>query len=89
MQLFRNMHPSSFAIRETRDVVFDLQMSLERPEMAAVLIQHTAISIKKVVQLCLKQVCIVLFVTGIWNENSTEEGKSGCSNKLTLRLRSS
>ena len=58
-------------------MVFDLQMSVESAEMAAVLIQRIAISIKKVVQLCINQVRTVLLVTGIWNENSTEEDKSG------------
>ena len=67
--------------------MFDLQMSLKRAETAVVLIQRITISIKKVVQLCLNQVCTVLLVTGIWNENSTEEGKLGCSNKLTSVLR--
>ena len=70
------------------DDVFDLQMSLERLKMVAVLLKRTAMSIKKVVQLCLKQLRTVLLVTGIWNENSAEEGKSGCSNKLMLHLRS-
>ena len=48
------MHPSLFANRKNLGYVFDLQMSLERAETATVLIQRTAISIKKVVQLCLK-----------------------------------
>ena len=61
---------------KTMDVVFDLQMSLECLETAAVLLKCTAISIKKVVQLCLKQFHSVLLMTGIWNENSTKEGKS-------------
>ena len=60
----------------TMDVVFVPQMSLEHPETAAVLLKRTAISIKKVVQLCLKQFYSVFLVTGIWKENSTEEGKS-------------
>ena len=42
--------------------------------MAEGLLKRTAISIKEVVEHCLKQFRAVLLVTRIWKENSTNEG---------------
>ena len=44
--------------------------------MAKGLLKRTAISIKEVVEHCLKQFRAVLLVTRIWKGNSTNEGNS-------------
>ena len=44
--------------------------------MAEGLLKRTAISIKEVVEQCLKQFHAVLLVTRIWKGNSTNEGNS-------------
>ena len=59
---------------EYNDVIFVPEKSLERLEMVVLLLMCTTISIKKVVQLCLKQSRSVLLVTRMWKENSIEEG---------------
>ena len=74
MQFIKTVGPDRTVLNweEYNDVVFVLEKSPERPNMAMVLVTRTAISIKKVIQLCLKHLPLLL-VTRIWKENSTEE----------------